>query len=281
MKSLDNKLLIYDANCKVCSSLRDVVVRFTSIPETKIKAYKDLDAERSQQVDPATFRNVMALIDTSGEKTIYGAEGLAYIFSSQYRLIDFLFRFPLMLKLFTFFYKTQAYNRYIIATPKSKFQCDCFPDRVVKYRVSYIVLTLLISVLLTAMFGISLRNLAGGISPSAAALQMILMAGTGWVVQMALAMAVMRNKTIDYIGHLGSIMVTGLLILLPWMLFHAITAIENIYLPLISVVISSGVMLYLHIHRVRHLELSQAWTASWFLSLQSGAICWIWFFYLN
>lgn len=281
MKSLDNKLIIYDSNCKVCSSLRDVVVRFTSIPEAKIKAYKDLDPQLSQQVDAATFRNVMALIDTSGGKTVYGAEGLAYIFSSQYRLVDYLFRFPFMLKLFTFFYKTQAYNRYIIATPNSKFQCDCFPDRVVKYRVGFIVFTLLIAVSLTAMFGISLRNFAGNISPSAAAWQMILMAGTGWVVQMALAMAVMKNKALDYIGHLGSMMVAGLLILLPWILFHAVTAIENVYLPLISVVISSAVMLYLHIHRVRHLELSQAWTASWFLSLQAGAIFWIWFFYLN
>ena len=91
----------------------------------------------------------------------------------------------------------------------------------------------------------------------------------------------MRNKTLDYIGHLGSIMVAGLLILLPWMLFHAITSIENVYLPLVSVVVSSAVMLYLHIHRIRHLQLSQAWTVSWFLSLQSGAIYWIWFFYLN
>lgn len=281
MKSLDNKLIIYDSNCKVCSSLRDVVVRSTSIPEAKIKAYKDLDPQLSRQVDPATFRNVMALIDTSGGKTVYGAEGLAYIFSSQYKLVDYLFRFSFMLKLFTFFYKTQAYNRYIIATPKSKFQCDCFPDRVVKYRVSYIVLTLLIAVLLTAMFGVSLRNFVGGISPSAAAWQMILMAGTGWVVQMVLGLAVMRTKALDYIGHLGSMMVVGLLILLPWILFHAITAIENVYLPSISVVISSAVMLYLHIHRVRHLELSQAWTVSWFLSLQSGAIYWIWFFYLN
>ncbi|MBT1695944.1 hypothetical protein KK083_03590 [Fulvivirgaceae bacterium PWU4] len=281
MKSLDNKLIIYDSNCKVCSSLRDVVVRFTSIPEAKIKAHKDLDPRLSQHVDAATFRNVMALIDTSGGQTVYGAEGLAYIFSSQYRLVDYLFRFPFMLKLFTFFYKTQAYNRYIIATPKSKFQCDCFPDRIVKYRINYIVLTLLIAVLLTAIFGIALRNFAGGISPSAAAWQMILMAGTGWVVQMALALVVLRNKALDYIGHLGSIMVAGLLILLPWILFHAITAIENIYLPLMSVVISSAVMLCLHIHRVRHLELSQAWTVSWFLLLQSGAIFWIWFFYLN
>src|SRR5690349_11912884 len=179
MKSLDNILIIYDSNCKVCSSFRELVLKFTSIPEAQIKAYADLSPDLSTRISVNEFRNVMALIDTKGGDTIYGAEGIAYIFSSQYRVIDFLLGFRPVLKLFSFLYKTQAYNRYIIATPKSKFKCDCFPDRVVKYRISYIVLTLLIAVLLTAMFGVSLRNFAGGISPSAAALQMILMAGTG------------------------------------------------------------------------------------------------------
>lgn len=158
MKTLDNKLIIYDSNCKVCSSLRDVVLKFTAIPEEKIKAFKDLTPDLTAHVDADQFKNVMALIDTSGANTIYGAQGVAYIFSSEYKLIDFLLSVKPIFKLFNFIYKTQAYNRYIIATPKSKFKCDCFPDRVLKYRISYIVMTLLISIFLTVMFGLSLRN---------------------------------------------------------------------------------------------------------------------------
>src|SRR5437868_82043 len=151
MKSLTTKLIIYDSNCKVCSSFRDVVLKFTSVPKAKIKAYKDLSPAQSTQVDADKFKNVMALIDTSGGHTIYGAEGIAYIFSSQYKLIDFLLSFKPIFQVFNFLYKTQAYNRYIIATPNSQFHCDCFPDRIVKYRVSYIVLTLLIAIFLTTM----------------------------------------------------------------------------------------------------------------------------------
>src|SRR5688500_16850481 len=110
MKSLSSKLIIYDSNCKVCSSLRDVVLKLTSIPEVKIKAYKDLAPDLSARVNPEKFKNVMALIDTSGGKTIYGIEGIAYIFSSQYKLIDFLFRLTPIFRLFNFFYKTSAYN---------------------------------------------------------------------------------------------------------------------------------------------------------------------------
>ena len=281
MKSLDGKLIIYDSNCKVCSALRDVVLRLTAIPEEKIKAFSDLDPEWSTHVDPERFKNVMALIDTSGGETIYGAEGVAYIFSSQYKLVNFLLSFKPIFRLFCLLYNIQAYNRYIIATPKSKFACDCFPDRVVKYRIGYIGITVLTSVLLTALFGISIRDHVAGLSGGEAAAQMLLMAGTGWVLQMALAMIFLRNKALDYVGHLGTIMVAGLLILVPSMIFHALTGILTLWIPAVSVVVSSGYMLYLHIGRVKYLELSQAWTVSWFFLLQSTALSWIYFFYLK
>lgn len=281
MKSLNNKLIVYDSNCKVCSSLKAVVLKFTSIPEAKIIAYKDVSPDLSHNVDADKFKNVMALIDTSGGDTIYGAEGVAYIFSSQYKVVDLLLRFGPIFRLFDFFYKTQAYNRYIIATPKSKFKCDCFPDRIVKYSVSYIVMTLLISIFLTAMFGISLRHFFTGISPSDAAGQMLLIAGTGWLVQIVLALAMMKEKALDYIGHLGSIMVTGLLILTPWMLFYFTSATLIPYIPAVSVLMSSAYMLYLHIQRIRYLELAQTWTISWFLLLQSAALFWIFLFHLK
>lgn len=281
MKTLDNKLIIYDSNCKVCSSLRDVVLKFTTIPEDKIKAFKDLTPDLTAHVDAEQFKNVMALIDTSGANTIYGAQGVAYIFSSEYKLIDFLLSVKPIFKLFNFIYKTQAYNRYIIATPKSKFKCDCFPDRVLKYRISYIVMTLLISIFLTVMFGLSLRNFFAGISVSEAAIQMLLMAGSGWVLQILLVTTLLRDKALDYIGHLGSIMVVGLLILVPWMLFYAATGILIPYLPGLSVMVSSAYMLYLHVNRVKYLEISQGWTLSWFLLLQSTAWFWIDFFHLK
>jgi hypothetical protein len=281
MKSLENKLIVYDSNCKVCSSLRDIVLRFTSIPEAKVRAYADLTPEFNDYVDPEKFRNVMALIDTTGGKTIYGTEGIAYIFSSEYKIVNFLLGFKPLFNLFNFFYKTQAYNRYIIATPKSKFKCDCFPDRVVRYRISYIVMTLILSIFLTAMFGISLRNFFHGISMSDAAIQMLLMAGSGWVLQILAAMAVLREKALDYIGHLGSIMVAGLLILVPSMLFYSLTGILTPWLPAISVLISSAYMLYLHMSRVKYLEISQGWSVSWFLLLQSTALFWVYFFHVN
>jgi hypothetical protein len=281
MKTLENKLIIYDSNCKVCSSMRDVILRVTPIKENKIKAFKDLSSDLSPKVDPEKFRNEMALIDTAGAKTIYGAEGVAYIFSSQYKVVDFLLKFKPLFLLFEFLYKVQAYNRYIIATPKSNFHCDCFPEKVLPYRLAYIVLTVASAVFLTILFGVSLRKHFDTMSAQEAGMQMLLMAGTGWVLQIIAATIFLKDKALDYVGHLGSIMVVGLLILVPGILFYFFTGILSIYIPIVSVLISSLTMLYLHIHRTRHLEVSQWWTFSWFFFLQSTAFGWVYYFHLK
>lgn len=246
MKTLDNKLIIYDSNCKVCSFMKDLLVRITSIKENKVVAYKKLSTAMAAKVKMENFKNGMALVDTGNEETIYGSEGIAYIFSSQNKLFNFLFKSQAFVLLFDFLYKVISYNRYIIALPKSKYDCDCYPDNVSKYRVGYIAISIFISIVLTVLFGMSLRDFVGaeggikpGLSLSQAGGQMLLMAGTGWVFQIITALFLMKNKALEYIGHLGSIMVVGLLILVPWMIFYAIPGILNMYLPIVSVFVSS------------------------------------------
>lgn len=278
MNPLDTKRIVYDSNCKVCTSMRNMMVAYTSIPASQITAYKDLSAAELQRIDPERFKNEMALIDLSGGATLYGAEGVAHIFASQYRLIAWLLRFRIPYSIFTFLYNVQANNRYIMATPYSKFECDCLPAPTLRYRLAYIVITYLIAIGLTALLGMSLANL-GGTTLSRAAAQMLLIAGTGWVLQLSLAAAFMRSRKLEYFGHAGSIMVAGLLVLIPWMLLHAVTGITNPWIPAVSMVISSGLMLYLHIGRIRYLKLTQAWTITWFVLLQTTAAAWVWFLY--
>lgn len=281
MKTLDHKLIIYDSNCRLCSFLRSVVLKVTSIPESKIKSFASLDDQWLTKVDPNKFKNGMALIDTAGGHTIYGTNGIGFIFSSQYKIADFLFRFSAFRWLFNVLYKTTAYNRYIVALPKSAFECDCFPDKIARYRLSYIVIAVFVSIFLTTLFGISIRGFVPGTTASMAAVEMLLIAGSGWLVQMLLAILCMKDKRLDYIGHLGTIMVAGLLILVPSIIFYSVTGILNVYVPLISVIFSSAIMLRMHISRARYLKLSPAWTISWFLLLQSTAAFWVYFFHVK
>ncbi|WP_114783560.1 DCC1-like thiol-disulfide oxidoreductase family protein [Botryobacter ruber] len=278
---MENKLIIYDGNCKVCVGLRDLMLVLGLVEQQECLAYQQLKPGLKAHVNPDRFRNEMALIDTGGGETLYGAEGVSFIFSEKLKLLKPLFRFKLFFRLFRFLYKTLAYNRYAIATPKAPaIACDCYPEAATKYRFAYIALAIAFSVLLTALFGISVHEVLQA-GPFAAAVQMLLMAGTGWVIQlMAAALLLERQQALEYAGHLGTIMVAGLLVLVPAMSFYFIGGILFYPLPVLSVLCSSGLMLYLHHHRVQYLGLSQRWTVQWFFLLQVTALLWLLYFHL-
>lgn len=281
MKTLENKLIIYDSNCRICTSLKNIVVKLAAIPSEKIYAYKDVPEKHIEKIDPDRFKNAMALIDTEGEKTIYGEKGIAYIFSTKSRLVDKLINVPLIFKTFTFLYNTLALNRYVIALPKSQFQCDCYPDKVARYRWSYIIICVVLSIMLTMLFGTSLTAYFPEITKSEAALQMLLMAGSGWICQIVLTAIFLKDKWLDYVGNLSTIMVVGLIVLIPWMLMRIIFGPVSYFIAIGSVLLSSALMLRMHFQRVKFLQLSQIWTLTWFLCLQAKALTWIYIFHLK
>jgi hypothetical protein len=280
MSSLDNKLIIYDSNCKVCSFMKDLILAVTSIPEKKIVAFNHLEQALKSRVDAERFRNEMALIDLGNEATLYGPQGIALIFGSRSKILKRLLAIKPVFSLFYFLYRVLAYNRYIIAVPKNSFFCDCYPDKIAVYRIAYIIITVCFSVMLTFLFGISLKNFFPDMSYGKAAIEMLFIAGSGWVLQIILALVLLKNNAMEYIGHLGSIMVVGLLILLPSMILTS-AGIQSMYIPIFSVLCSSGYMLYMHIGRVKFLQLSPWWNFSWFAFLQSTAMFWLYYFHIK
>ena len=278
---MENKLIIYDGNCQVCVGLRDLMLALGLVAPEDCVAYRQLAAPLRRQVDPNRFRNEMALVDTRGGETRYGADGVSLVLADKVKLLAPLFRSRPFFLLFRFLYRTLAFNRYVIATPRQPaIACDCYPAAAAAYRFSYLAMALLWSVILTALFGVSLQE-ALGTGPGSSAVQLLLIAGTGWVLQLLIAAATLnRQQAMDYGGHLATIMVAGLLVLVPAILFYLISGMLFFPLPLLSVLGSSGLMTYLHYHRVQYLGLSQRWTVQWFLLLQVSAVGWLLYFHL-
>jgi predicted DCC family thiol-disulfide oxidoreductase YuxK len=280
-EELKNKLIVYDSNCKVCTTMKGILVSVAPFIAGQVIAYKDLANDHSNKIDLQRFRNEMAVIDKGERMTRYGAEGIAFIFSSRYKTLKVLFSSGVFISVFTFLYKTIATNRYIIALPKSRFKCDCYPDRITKYRLSYIVITIMISLFLTSLFGVSLQFFFPQLSTGKAIVEALLIAGSGWVLQILLVIIILRERALDYIGHLGSIMVTGLIVLIPSILLRLIFAANIVWIPALSVAVSSTLMLFLHINRIRWLGLHSIWTYTWFIFLQSTALFWIYIFHIK
>lgn len=72
MKNFHNKLIVYDSNCRVCVSMRRMMLSVTSLSPETIVAFKNLKADLKAQVDVNRFRNEMALVDVEKRETLYG-----------------------------------------------------------------------------------------------------------------------------------------------------------------------------------------------------------------
>lgn len=274
MKTLQNKLIIYDSNCKVCSSMKDVIIRLTDIPTEKIKAYRNLNDAQTTQVDPEKFKYVMAVIDTSGGQTLYGAQGVAFIFSATSKFINLILSFKPVYWIFEFLYNLQANNRYIIALPKSKYDCDCLPKPILIYRLSYILLCITVATLITFLFGVSIAGKILDPSYVTAGSQMVLIAGTGWLIQILIAVSFLKEKILDYLGHLAGIMVIGVIVLIPCLAFNLLFGTSIIY-TVFCIFLSSLTMLHFHRVRTKYLRITSLYTVTWFFALQSSALFWI------
>ncbi|MEO0468255.1 MAG: hypothetical protein AAF206_01445 [Bacteroidota bacterium] len=135
-------------------------------------------------------------------------------------------------------------------------------------------LHLFLSSLITALFGSSLSSYFPAIEPLTGAWYMLLMAGTGWVVMMAGSFFLTKDWQL-YWKTLGKIMLVGVSLLLPYILLHNTFTHIPVWVPIVSVCISSLSMLYIHHISMNLLRFSQRHTTAWFLSLQSTAAFWI------
>jgi hypothetical protein len=107
---------------------------------------------------------------------------------------------------------------------------------------------------------------------------MLLIAGTGWLLTLAWARLGLGNW-LEYATHLGSVMLRGVLVLVPFIVWEYLTDIQHFAIPAISVGISSVYMFRQHQVRRRYLHLASAWQWRWFWGLQLTAGMWLAAFY--
>lgn len=276
---LPGKRIVYDGSCPLCIALRDKMLRWGWIPEPLLADYHQLPQDMQALVDAERFSREMALIDLAGGATIYGAEGIAEIFTAKWPALRGLRRLPGFMPLFTFAYKTLAFNRFVVSTPRKDMPaCDCEPQIPALYHLSYLGYSLLVALLVTALFGVAVATYFPTLAGMTGAVAMLLIAGTGWVLQGALALAGMGEKRFQYIRHMFTVMRKGVMPLLPVSLLVLALPQTPYLLPVAAVLLSSLLMLRQHSLRVWQMGRSQGWTLAWFLSLQATAAFWVLYF---
>jgi predicted DCC family thiol-disulfide oxidoreductase YuxK len=284
MKPTDSKVIIYDDNCPLCTAYTSGFIKAGLLKPGNRMSFSELqDRGIIQKLYLQRSRHEIPLVDMQGGETLYGVDSLTYILKQNMSFIGNLMRQPAARWFFKKLYKLVSYNRRVVAPPKeSRSGINVCPDFNTKYRLLFIILAVLIASFVTYWFGAVTQKYLQVDLQVDGGFRMLLIAGTGWVMQMLFATLFLQSrKAIEYIGHLGVIMVVGVLILIPSIPFGAITSYSFPLIPAWSVFCSSATMLWMHYRRVRHLQLSQWWTVVWFLSLQATATAWVYFFYFQ
>lgn len=275
-------MIIYDDTCPMCSLYTGGFIKLGFLGKDGRRSFSQLSDEQLVScLDLKRAKEEIPLVDTGGGPTLYGVDGLVFILSQKLPFIGWMMKISFLDYFFRRLYKMVSFNRrIIIPSDPSKQGIDCTPPFNFKYRIVFIVFALLLSSLITWIFGRSTANYLS-VSPATGGWQMLLVAGTGWVLQIITALFFKKNRTIDYLGHLSVVMIIGVLLLLPGVILSSLTNYQYWLIPVISVVMSSSVMLWQHVKRVDHIRSSQWWTVSWFLFLQVTASGWVYVFYLN
>ena len=278
MEKTKSKAIVYDDSCPLCSLYTQGFVRWGLLePQNRIPFSRLNECGTLENLDLDKARHYIPLVDLTGSETLYGPDALVFLLQQKIPVLGKLMQLRMLQKLVLGLYHVISYNRRVIipaqAAPNS---FDCAPDYNPRYRLAFIFISLLIASLGTFAFEQSLKTVfpvtAGGWA-------MLLIAGTGWLLQIALALLFLRQNKIDYIGQLCVIMLVGVLLLMPGVCITAIWPAPVI--PLISVLLSSCMMLQQHLYRVKYLQISSRWTFLWFFNLQSTAAIWSYLLFLK
>lgn len=139
----------------------------------------------------------------------------------------------------------------------------------------------MVAVAVTMLFGAGLSAYFPHLSLAQGGFQMLLMAGSGWVLTMALSLLILGPKASTYIHAMGDVKQVGIMALFP-----ATTAMILApglipwWVPAASVALSSGMMLRRHILLMRISGLPAYLTMVWLGALWFCAIGWVAWFHL-
>ncbi len=267
------RIVAYDGDCPMCTSTVGMLIGLRLLKPEQTRTIQELDPTDFETVYAAGIRNQLVVIDPVTREARSGTDGLLWILrdNTGNHFMVRLLALPGVRDLLRWGYKIISYNRRIITPPRHQIVCDCEPEVTLARRLSLILPLLLLTILLGAGFGASMfRGWELGDARSGAIFMIIVV---GWSV-LALDLAAMRllkEKRIDYLGHLTVTMFVGALLLVPASLaVPLIPRLGLIALDCLSVLASFSLMFAMQRRRIAALAISSRWLWAWVVAQAMG-----------
>ena len=259
-----NKYLIYDAHCPLCQwySKKFVSLGFLN-PGERLSFEEAQNQGLMTDVDMSKAKNEIPLYVPSANMILYGTDSIVFLLNLKIPGIKSLYVIPPIKWFFKFAYNLISYNRRIVPAQKCKDPaCPSEPGFNRFYRLLFMVIAITTATIITLKYGdfFVAMNLID--SP----VQMLFMCGGGWVLTGFIAALKLRGRLLwDYLGNLSTIMLIGVLLLVPALISTQWGSYPEIFI--ISTGLSFYIMLKSHLTRLRNLGLQIYWVWLWVGSL--------------
>ncbi len=254
--------LLYDKSCPLCVWYTEKFVRFGFM-----KADERVPYEKGEnlhpQLDYSRASNEIALVDSSSGKIKYGIDSLLSILGRKIPIIESVGSFKPVHWLLRQLYSFVSYNRKIVAPAN----CEgaCVPSYNLYWRLAFIVIMLMGTSILVSDFYVTW--LSNNTVHGAYFVDWPLMLGL--TATQVVAFVLMRQDSlITYLGHFALVSFVGALLLTfagwGFIAFQAF-AVPLGSLPIATLGVVTGIMLLMHVNRVKLLGHTKWLTISWLM----------------
>ncbi|MEO6520851.1 MAG: DCC1-like thiol-disulfide oxidoreductase family protein [Mucilaginibacter sp.] len=258
MKTLNNHLILFDAECPMCRLYTSAFVRTSLLEKDGRMAYQHLTADAYPLLDRERAVNEIALVNKATGEVSYGIKSLFKILGQAIPFLKPLFTFAPFVWIMSKFYAFISYNRRVII-PADKHDAFLYqPSFKLKYRIAYLLFTWAVtSYILTCYV-----QLMHGLLPQGSAYREYIVCGGQMLFQGIIISFIAKDKLWSYLGNMMTISFAGALLLLPGLLMAKLFGIAPLFCVLYFLFVA-GLMFLEHIRRAHLLSLGWALSISW------------------
>lgn len=115
MKTLENKIIVYDDVCPVCEWYTAKFVETGILKAENRLGFGELTDAQRQQIDPWRGRHEIPMLDTETQQTIYGIDAMFLLFAQKWPMLRLFFQSDVLKSVARILYKFVSHNRRVIA----------------------------------------------------------------------------------------------------------------------------------------------------------------------
>ncbi|HVU96024.1 MAG TPA: hypothetical protein VHE34_12405 [Puia sp.] len=258
MKTLKNHLILYDAECPMCSLYTRAFTTTGMLDPNGRAPYQDMPEFACPLVHRQRSVDEIALIDKTTGEVRYGIDSLFAIIGSSFPIFKPLFANKAFHWAMRKLYALISYNRkVIIPAPKT-----ATPGIQPTFKLPYRLAWLLFSAMIAGGVLTAYTKLLTGWVPTGNPWREYAICGGQILFQGAIVTTIAPSKKWDYLGNMMTISLAGALLLLPMLAATTLIHLSPL-IPAAYFVLVVALMLLEHLRRTKLLSFNRTLTITW------------------